>query len=165
MAEEDTEKLSAAARLFDVRRVIGGLFVVYGVIVTVIGLFDNQAEIDKAQGVRINLWMGLGMLALGLLMLLWLRLNPPKALDPADLTEDDDRPPAHCWSRRCDLVAVGLHRHPDSCTPATVRPIDPAWKPSPPSATPGRAVTVPPVGNNRSESTTWSTRSCRPIEA
>ena len=95
MAEEDTEKLSAAARLFDVRRVIGGLFVVYGVIVTVIGLFDNQAEIDKAQGVRINLWMGLGMLALGLLMLLWLRLNPPKAPDPADLTEDDDRPPAH----------------------------------------------------------------------
>jgi len=27
--------------------------------------------------VRINLWMGLAMLALGLLMLLWLRLSPP----------------------------------------------------------------------------------------
>ncbi len=91
----DEKKLSAAARLFDVRRVIGGLFVVYGVIVTIIGLFDNQAEIDKAQGVRINLWMGLGMLVLGLLFLLWLRLNPPKAPDPSDLTEDDDRPPAH----------------------------------------------------------------------
>ena len=87
MADKDTEKVSAAARLFDVRRVIGGLFVVYGVIVTLIGLFDNQAEIDKAQGVRINLWMGLGMLALGLLMLLWLRLNPPKA--PEAPTTDD----------------------------------------------------------------------------
>ncbi|GAA4928296.1 hypothetical protein [Actinoplanes utahensis] len=65
------------ARLFDVRRVIGGLFVVYGVIVTLIGFFDDSAELEKAQGVRINLWMGLGMLALGLLMLLWLRLNPP----------------------------------------------------------------------------------------
>jgi hypothetical protein len=66
------------ARLFDVRRVIGGLFVVYGVIVTLIGVLDGPSELEKAQGVRINLWMGLGMLALGLLMLLWLRLNPPK---------------------------------------------------------------------------------------
>ncbi|MEU4622218.1 hypothetical protein AB0G04_19915 [Actinoplanes sp. NPDC023801] len=66
------------ARLFDVRRVIGGLFVVYGVIVTLIGLLDGPSDLEKAQGVRINLWMGLGMLVLGLLMLLWLRLNPPK---------------------------------------------------------------------------------------
>jgi len=80
MADE-TEKLSAAARLFDVRRVIGGLFVVYGVIVTLLGVFDDQAEIDKAAGVRINLWMGLGMLVLGLLFLLWLRLNPPPTPD------------------------------------------------------------------------------------
>jgi hypothetical protein len=65
------------ARLFDVRRVIGGLFVLYGVIVSVIGVLDGPSELEKAQGVRINLWMGLGMLALGLLMLLWLRLNPP----------------------------------------------------------------------------------------
>jgi hypothetical membrane protein len=76
MAKE-TESTGRAARLFDVRRVIGGLFVVYGVIVTLIGIFDSPAEIDKAQGVRINLWMGLAMLALGLLMLLWLRLSPP----------------------------------------------------------------------------------------
>ncbi|HET6478966.1 MAG TPA: hypothetical protein VFG35_02835 [Actinoplanes sp.] len=93
--QPDAKKLSAAARLFDVRRVIGGLFVVYGVIVTLLGIFDNQSEIDKAQGVRINLWMGIGMLILGLLMLLWLRLNPPKPPDPAQLVEDDDRPPAH----------------------------------------------------------------------
>jgi hypothetical protein len=79
---------SRAARLFDVRRVIGGLFVVYGVIVTLIGIFDSPAEIDKAQGVRINLWMGLAMLAFGLLMLLWLRLNPPAAPEPPA----EDRP-------------------------------------------------------------------------
>jgi hypothetical protein len=78
MAEDD-EKVSAAARLFDVRRVIGGLFVVYGVIVTVIGLFDDKTEIAKGQGVRINLWMGLAMLVLGGLFLLWLRLSPPAA--------------------------------------------------------------------------------------
>jgi hypothetical membrane protein len=89
---EDLEKVSAAARLFDVRRVIGGLFVVYGVIVTLLGIFDSQAEIDKAQGVRINLWMGLGMLVLGLLMLLWLRLNPTKAPDLSAAEHAGDRP-------------------------------------------------------------------------
>ena len=89
---EQLEKKSSAARLFDVRRVIGYLFVVYGVILTLIGLFDTQPEIDKAQGVRINLWMGLAMLALGLLMLLWLRLNPPtgEELEP----EAEPEPPS-----------------------------------------------------------------------
>jgi hypothetical protein len=83
----DEESRSAAARLFDVRRVIGGLFVVYGVIVTVIGLFDSPSELDKAQGVRINLWTGLGMLALGAVFLLWQWLRPAEAPTPAD----DDR--------------------------------------------------------------------------
>jgi hypothetical protein len=85
---EEVEKVSAAARLFDVRRVIGGLFVVYGVLVTLLGIFDNQDEIDKAQGVRINLWMGLGMLVLGLLFLLWLRLSPPAPPEMSKSTDD-----------------------------------------------------------------------------
>ncbi|GID92702.1 hypothetical protein ACFQFC_33555 [Amorphoplanes digitatis] len=76
MNRPDDEKVSAAARLFDVRRVIGGLFVVYGLIVTLVGVFDGSAEIAKAQGVRINLWMGLAMLALGAFFLIWLRLRP-----------------------------------------------------------------------------------------
>jgi hypothetical protein len=85
----DAQKVKAAARLFDVRRVIGGLFVVYGVVVTLIGLFDSQSEIDKAQGVRINLWAGLGMLALGLLFLLWQWLRPAEAPSaPADESPD-----------------------------------------------------------------------------
>jgi hypothetical protein len=86
---EDLEKVSAAARLFDVRRVIGGLFVVYGTIVTLLGVFDSGAEITKAQGVRINLWMGLAMLALGGFFLLWLRWRPTEVRatrDPADET-------------------------------------------------------------------------------
>jgi hypothetical protein len=91
---EDAQNMSAAARLFDVRRVIGGLFVVYGVIVTLLGLFDDQSEIDKAQGVRINLWMGLAMLALGLFMLLWLWLNPAKAPDLPAPDEPDAGPNA-----------------------------------------------------------------------
>src|SRR5689334_10225330 len=82
-ATEEAQRVSAAARLFDVRRVIGGLFVVYGVVVTLIGLFDGKSEIDKAQGVRINLWSGLGMLVLGQ----WIRpAEAPSA--PSDESPD-----------------------------------------------------------------------------
>ncbi|MEU2308340.1 hypothetical protein [Streptomyces misionensis] len=69
-------KSATAARIFDLRRIIGGLFVVYGVIVTVTGLTDSQAAIDKAQGVNINLWTGIGMLVLGVFFLVWLKLRP-----------------------------------------------------------------------------------------
>jgi hypothetical protein len=92
--EEEEQKLSSAARLFDVRRVIGGLFVVYGVIVTLLGVFDTPAEIDKAQGVRINLWMGLAMLGLGLFMLIWMRLNPAQAPDLPEPEAPDSGPNA-----------------------------------------------------------------------
>ncbi|MBA2806772.1 hypothetical protein E0500_004715 [Streptomyces sp. KM273126] len=69
---------ATAARLFDVRRIIGGLFSLYGVIVTLAGLTASEADLDKAEGVNINLWTGLGMLALGLFFLGWLRLRPMK---------------------------------------------------------------------------------------
>ncbi|MCZ9346587.1 hypothetical protein NGM37_53670 [Streptomyces sp. TRM76130] len=75
-------KSATAARLFDIRRIIGGLFALYGVIVTIAGLTASDADIDKAQGVNINLWTGLGMLALGLFFLVWLKLRP--IVPPAD---------------------------------------------------------------------------------
>ncbi|MFG3259527.1 hypothetical protein [Streptomyces sp. NPDC048172] len=74
--EELERKSETAARLFDVRRIIGGLFVVYGVIVTIAGITASDADIDKAEGININLWTGIGMLLLGLAFLLWLKLSP-----------------------------------------------------------------------------------------
>ncbi|SIR67031.1 hypothetical protein [Micromonospora avicenniae] len=91
-AEAD-ERRSAAARLFDIRRVIGGLFAVYGIVVTLMGVFDSQAEIDKAEGVRINLWAGLAMLAFGLLMLFWQWVRPaepPAAEQDGVIGQPDD---------------------------------------------------------------------------
>ena len=67
---------SAAAKLFDIRLLIGGLFVVYGVLLTVSGFFTTDKERDKASGININLWLGLGMLVVGGLFLLWRKLNP-----------------------------------------------------------------------------------------
>jgi hypothetical protein len=62
--------------LFDLRRIIGGLFIVYGLLLTALGLFDSQEEIDKAAGVNINLYAGLGMLVFGLLMIVWALTRP-----------------------------------------------------------------------------------------
>ncbi|MEV1061737.1 hypothetical protein [Streptomyces sp. NPDC050263] len=76
------QKSATAARIFDLRRIIGGLFVVYGVIVTIAGITDSDAEIDKAQGININLWTGLGMLALGIFFLAWLKLRPTAPVTP-----------------------------------------------------------------------------------
>ena len=103
----DTPSTRRAANLFDLRRIIGGLFVVYGVLLTVLGLFDSQEEIDKAAGVNINLWAGLGMLVFGLLMLLWAFTRPlgdellegeehperaaPRGVDAAALASEQSR--------------------------------------------------------------------------
>jgi hypothetical protein len=84
-------KSATAARLFDIRRIIGGLFVVYGVIVTITGFTASDADIDKAEGVNINLWTGLGMLALGLFFLVWLKLRPVAPVPPGVEPEDDER--------------------------------------------------------------------------
>ena len=90
---ESTGTTSAAAKLFDLRLLIGGLFVVYGVALTIYSFFTTQAEVDKAAGININLWLGLGMLVLGLLFLLWRRLDPVVAAEPNPT--DAGRPPAH----------------------------------------------------------------------
>ncbi|KNB54414.1 hypothetical protein [Streptomyces caatingaensis] len=62
--------------LFDLRLVIGGLFTVYGVVVTVAGITASDEDLDRAEGININLWAGLGMLALGAFFLVWLMLRP-----------------------------------------------------------------------------------------
>ncbi|MGW1262852.1 hypothetical protein ACWD7Y_12915 [Streptomyces drozdowiczii] len=45
------QKSATAARLFDIRRIIGGLFVVYGIIVTIAGISPSDADL-KTRMVR-----------------------------------------------------------------------------------------------------------------
>jgi len=74
----DEKKVEAAmadskmASLFDIRLVVGGVLVIYGAILTVMGIVDSSKAVQKAAGIRINLWTGLAMLALGALFLLWI---------------------------------------------------------------------------------------------
>ncbi|GAB2950545.1 hypothetical protein GCM10023080_006480 [Streptomyces pseudoechinosporeus] len=90
--EELERKSATAARLFDIRRIIGGLFVIYGVIVTIAGFTVSDADLDKAEGVNINLWTGLGMFALGVFFLVWLWLRPtPPPVDTEQLPPEADK--------------------------------------------------------------------------
>jgi hypothetical protein len=75
-AEIDADRAARAANLFDIRRLIGGLFVIYGVILVVLGLGESDASIDKSAGININLYAGLGMLVAGLLFLAWAFARP-----------------------------------------------------------------------------------------
>jgi xanthine/uracil/vitamin C permease (AzgA family) len=95
--EEYNAEHSGASRLFDLRYLIGGLMGIYGIVLIIVGLFDSQAEVDKAAGIRINLWMGLGMLLLGALFLLWAWTRPLK-VEPqsaAAKAEEGGIPPGH----------------------------------------------------------------------
>ena len=63
----------AANRLFDLRYLIGSLFSFYGVVLTIASFFVSH---HQSGNVDINLWLGLGMLVLGVFFLLWARLRP-----------------------------------------------------------------------------------------
>jgi len=75
---------SAAAKLFDLRVLIGGLFLVYGVMLTVAGFFTSSKDLAKASHININLWMGLGMLIISAFFLTWWRLRPLRHDEPPD---------------------------------------------------------------------------------
>jgi hypothetical protein len=62
---EAHDQPSGMASLFDLRMVIGGLLALYGVVLTVMGLFASDDAKAKAAGININLWAGLAILAGG----------------------------------------------------------------------------------------------------
>lgn len=65
------------AGAFDIRIVIAALFGVFGLILTGMGLFGtSDADLQKTDGMNINLWTGIGLLAAALLFALWTRLRP-----------------------------------------------------------------------------------------
>ncbi len=74
------------AGAFDIRNVIGGLIGVYGVILTVMGIFDAG---DNGTGdASANLWAGLAMLAFGAVFLAWARLRPVVVDEPDEPAQD-----------------------------------------------------------------------------
>jgi len=82
----------ASSSLFDLRYLIGGLFTFYGILLIVASFFVPHV---KSGDIDINLWLGLGMLILGVFFLVWARLRPLKIEGKSALAraEDADPPP------------------------------------------------------------------------
>ncbi len=75
-APPDTDREAHAANLFDLRRIIGGVLTLYGIILLILGLNQSHAAIQKAAGTNVNLWSGAGMLILGVLFIVWALWRP-----------------------------------------------------------------------------------------
>ncbi|MBI2245883.1 MAG: hypothetical protein HYU55_18710 [Nocardioides sp.] len=76
------------AGLLDIRNIIGGLVGVYGVILTLMGLFADQ-ESDKTGDVNANLWAGLAMIVVGVVFVTWARLRPVVVPEHHDRAQDE----------------------------------------------------------------------------
>ena len=89
MSDEKQTGAPHKAGAFDIRNIIGALMGVYGVILTLAGLFADQAP-DKTGDVNANLWTGLVLVAVAAAFIGWARLKP--IVVPADVDRPDDDP-------------------------------------------------------------------------
>src|SRR3954452_22347437 len=106
MSEVSTSRAERAANLFDLRRIIGGVFVVWGVLLTILGLTGSEAETTKAAGMNINLLAGLIMLVFGLCMLAWALLRPLGAELREAESEESAGSPQRAAPRGDDAAAL-----------------------------------------------------------
>jgi len=65
-----------AANLLDIRRIIGGVLAVYGVLILAAGIFGSDADKHQAAGVNVNLYAGIAILVGGILFLVWAFATP-----------------------------------------------------------------------------------------
>src|SRR4051812_4616922 len=81
--DEDEARAARIANRFDIRRIIGGVFLLYGVILTIVGIVGDAHVKNKAAGINVNLWTGIAMLIVGALMVFW-ALTRPVAEEPPE---------------------------------------------------------------------------------
>jgi hypothetical protein len=82
VSDEDEAAAVRIANLFDIRRIVAGVFALYGLVLLALGLFGAHHIKVKAAGININLWTGLGMLVVACLMLAWALLRPVRPEPP-----------------------------------------------------------------------------------
>jgi hypothetical protein len=76
VSDEDEARAAKVANRFDIRRIIGGLFLVYSVILIVTGIVGDHTVKNKAAGINVNLYTGIAMLVVGILMIVWALVRP-----------------------------------------------------------------------------------------
>ena len=85
----DESNAELLAKLFDLRTFTGGLFLIFGAIVTVVGIGASDADIRKAAGINLSLILGLVMLVMGAFFIIWMLVRPPELLHGHQMSEDD----------------------------------------------------------------------------
>jgi hypothetical protein len=91
MAESTSGTSSGQHRagLFDIRFIIAALIGVYGIITVLTGLFASDAQIEKADGLNINLTAGIGMLVVAIAFGVWARVRPIVVPDHVEQDSSD----------------------------------------------------------------------------
>jgi hypothetical protein len=82
ISDEDEGRSARLANRFDIRRLIGGVFLLYGLVLTALGVFGSSHVKNKAAGLNIDLWAGIGMLVFAALMIAWALLRPVEPEPP-----------------------------------------------------------------------------------
>jgi hypothetical protein len=96
-----------SAILFDLRSVIGLLFVVYGIVLTIVGIIGETPEqIAKSGGLALNLWTGLVMLVVGIIFYVWAFMKPPMPPEQDHVDHYQEGGPLHMGHDFAEL-------HPD----------------------------------------------------
>jgi hypothetical protein len=81
--DEEEIRAARAANRFDIRRIIGGVFILYSLILIALGIFGSHTVKNKAAGINVDLWTGLAMLVFGALMMFW-ALSRPTVPEPPE---------------------------------------------------------------------------------
>jgi hypothetical protein len=71
-----SEREARAANLFDIRRIIGGLFLVYGAVLIVLGSGVSASDLRRASGMNVNLDVGIGLVIVAGLFIAWAVIRP-----------------------------------------------------------------------------------------
>ena len=74
--ERGAAREERAANLFDIRRIIGGLFLLYGLVLLVLGFGASDADIRRAHGLNVNLAVGIALLVVACLFIAWALIRP-----------------------------------------------------------------------------------------
>ncbi|MGH3509830.1 MAG: hypothetical protein ACRDPI_06315 [Nocardioidaceae bacterium] len=82
------------AGLFDIRNIIGLLLFLYGLVLFIMGLVNNDAQRAKAAGINANLWVGIVLLVVGAFFIGWAYLRPIVVPDEVAPPDRDAPPPA-----------------------------------------------------------------------
>lgn len=79
MSESSTSSTSSRrqAGAFDIRNFIAMLMGIYGAVLVLMGVFGtSEQDLERAGGLNINLWAGVGLTVVTAAFVLWARMRP-----------------------------------------------------------------------------------------